>query len=185
MNVETLSDLFVVELNRMYTIEERLEPALATLETDAAVDALDDRGHVALRDELTELLADHRAETEDQRERLADAFAAMDRQPESRQTPALDGLLDEKELFNNVVLDDAMRPFYYVGTAAEIERLEVTAYERLLTLASHLDLPDAVGEAIQTNLDEERAALERLEALADGDGIEELLDELAATQASP
>lgn len=184
MNVESLTDLFVVELTRIHAVETRLVEELETLEADAAVDVLDDRGHSDLRKDLTDLIADHRAETETHRERLEGAFAAMDRQPETRRTPAFDGVCDEKELFNNVVLDDAIRPFFYVGTAAEFERLEITAYERLQRIEDHLDLPEEVGEAVERNLEEERAALERLETLASDDVMDELLEDLAGAQAS-
>lgn len=184
MNVETLSDLFVVELNRTYAVERRLAEVLATLEADANVDALDDRGHVDLREELTAAIAEHRAETDDHVARLEDAFDALDRRPDERSTPALDGLVGEKELFNNVVLNDALRPIYYVWTGQEIERLEITAYERLCRLAEHLDVPEAVGEALERNLSEERAALERLRELAEDDAVSDLLSDLAASPAS-
>lgn len=185
MNIETLSDLLVVELTRTHAVEQRLASELATLEDDVDVDALDDQGHTELRQTLTDAIAEHQAETETHAARVEAALEALNERPTGRQTPALDGLLEEKDLFNNVVLDDAIRPFYYVGTAQEIERLEITAYERLERMAAHLDVPSAVTEAIELNLAEEREALDRLVALAPADDMADLLDELAAAQASP
>lgn len=176
MNVETVEDLFDRELLRAYSIESALVDELATLEDDADVDALDSTSQTEPRDDLTELFADHRAQTEDHVARLEDAFDALDVRPEGRSTPALDGIVAEKDRFNNVVLNDAVRPSYYVGTAAEIEGLEIAVYERLLRTANHLDLPGEVTEALEANLREEVDTLERLQELGGSEEFESMLD---------
>lgn len=182
MNIETLSDLFAVEMHRAYSMETQLAEELETLERDAAVDALDDlQSQTAeTRETLKELFAHHRDQTRTQIERLEDALEALGRPGESRSTPALDGLLAEKELFNNVVLSDDLRPLYYLGVARQIEHLEITTYERLLRFASHLNVPDEVRDALERNLEEERAMLETFEDVSDDEAVTTLLEEEAA-----
>lgn len=179
MNVETLHDLFASETHRMYGVERRLVDALATLESDVEVDALDGSGNADVRESLQAAVAHHRSETEEQAERLETALTALDRPVEGRSTPALDGIVEEKELFNNVVLNDEIRPLYYLWTAERIERLEVAGYEQLLRVADYLDPPDGVTEALEQNLSEEEAALETLEDLSRDEDVETLLEDLA------
>lgn len=181
MNVETLLDLFVVEVHRAYSMETRLAEGLEKLERDADVDALDDLQTADMRETFKELLADHLAQTRTQIERLEDALGALDRPVESRSTPAVDGLLKEKELFNNIVLSDDLRPVYYLGVGRQTEHLEITTYERLLRLASHLDVPAEVQKALEQNLDEEREMLQSLESISDDEAVATLLEEQAAT----
>lgn len=181
MNVETLQDHFVTELQQVYGMESDLLDALDSLKQDANVDALDDLRVPEPREALTEVLDQHRTETERQIERLETAFETIDHRAERRSAPALGGLLDEKELFNNIVLSDETRPLYYLRTAKQVERMEITAYEHLLLVGEHLGMPDTVIEALEQNLEEERATLQALQDIADGEEIGTLLDGLAAT----
>lgn len=176
MNLETVHDLFVAELRRAYAIERRLVDELETLSRDVDVDALDGTDDPDdVRDALRTTLSDHRAETETHRDRLEDAFDALDEPVETRSTAALDGLVEEKELFNNVVLADELRPLYYLEVARDVEQLEITGYDRLLRLADHLDVPGDVVDALEQNLEEERSALERIESLAESEGVASLI----------
>lgn len=179
MNLETANDLFVAELRRAYAIEDRLVDELETLARDAGVDALDDSGEMDLHDRLQTAFSDHQAETETHRDRLEEAFDALDEPVETRSTAALDGLVEEKELFNNVVLADELRPLYYLEIARDVEQLEITGYDRLLRLADHLDVPGEVVDVLEENRAEERAALETIESLAEGEALESLLEAMS------
>lgn len=181
MNVETLHDLFVSEMQRLYGVETALVDELTALERDTRVDALDGMQETDARERLLAVLDEHRAETETHVERLEAALEALGRTPNARSTPALEGLVDEKELFNNVVLNDEIRPLFYLGTSKGIERLEITAYERLLTIGDRLDVPDGVIDRLQRNLEEEEKTLRTLESLSNGEEFESLLDGLAAS----
>ena len=184
MNVETLHDLFLWEMQRLYAIETRLADELATLERDAGVDALDGQQETDAREGLREVLAEHETETRTHAERLEEALEALGRtpdprsEPNSRSTPALEGLVAEKERFNNVVLNDQIRPLFYLGTARQIEHLEITAYERLLEIGGHLDVPDEVIDRLEQTLDEEEATLRTLESISSGEDVEALLADL-------
>lgn len=181
MNVETLYDLFVSELQRLYGVETALVDELAALERDARVDTLDGMQETEPRERLLDVLEEHRTETETHVERLEAALEALGQTPDPRSTPALEGLVDEKELFNNVVLNDEIRPPFYLGTCKGIERLEITAYERLLVIGDRLDVPDEVIDRLQRNLEEEEEMLRTLESLSNGEEFGSLLDGLAAS----
>lgn len=176
MNIESPRHLFVTELRRAYATEEQLADELSTLVEDTQVDALDGTGQRELSDALEEVLSDHLEATKRHRERLEGSFDALGETVETRSTPALDGVVEEKERFNNVVLADELRPLFYLGTAREIAYVELTGYDRLLGLVDHLDVPGEVVEALEQNRDEERKTLERLETLAGGEEADALLD---------
>lgn len=183
MNVENLHDLFVSELHRLYAIESKLVDELETLEQDTDVDALDDLHETDAREALERELAEHMTETETHVERLEKALDALGQKPESRSTPALDGLIKEKEMFNNVVLADEIRPVYYLGASEQIENLEITAYERLIAIGNYLNVDADVIDLLEQNLEEDRSTLESLESLSEGTEFEQLLDGLSATLA--
>lgn len=179
MNVETLRDQFLYDLRGQYYVETTLADALDRLVDQTAVDSLDEAPDAELRDALASAFADHRDETDEHVDRLERAFEALDRQPDARPSPPIDGIVEEKERFTNVVLNDAARPLHYLDTGLKTERLEVRTYESLLANAERLDAPDDAIAALEANLDDEREALQRLEELADGSATESLRDRLA------
>lgn len=179
MNVETLHDLFLFELQGLYYVETELADELAELADQADVNSLDDRPDADLRDALTSALTDHRSETETHVQRLEDAFATLDRQPEPREDHSLDGLLTEKDRFVNVVLNDAARLPFFLDVARKAERIEIRSYESAIENARALGAADEVIDALEANLAEERAALEELTELAESDGASELREGMA------
>ncbi len=179
MNIETLHDLFLYELRGAYYVETELADALEGIRDRVAVDTLDEVADEELHETVAEAFASHREETERQVERLERAFDAIDRQPETREMPSLDALVDETERFNNVVLNDAIRPLFYLDAGTKIERLELRMYDSLLRLARALDAPEDAIDALETNRREEEAALTNLRELSDGSEADSVLDELA------
>ncbi|WP_049922251.1 YciE/YciF ferroxidase family protein [Halopiger djelfimassiliensis] len=173
----TPRDALTAELERLYAIERELRSALETLSADVAVDALDDLRELECREQLQSAIDDHREETERHLERIERAFGALDEAPETRPVPELNGLLADKEKFNNVVLNDELRPLYYIETTLKLEAIECTAYETTMALASTLDGSEAddVVDALRTNYDDERALRTDLEELAGSDAVESLL----------
>ena len=179
MNIETLHDLFLYELHGLYRIERTLVAELDQLADHVAVDSLDEASDGELRDALREALADHRDETEAHVERLERVFESVERQPEERGVPALDGLVEESERFSNVVLNDAIRPLFYLDSGIKVERLEIRTYESLIETAEALGVTDDAVEALEANLRDERDALAELEDLSESSAAESLREALA------
>ncbi|XVH31240.1 ferritin-like domain-containing protein [Haloferacaceae archaeon DSL9] len=176
MNVETLDDLYAHRLAGLYSVETTLPETLDKLEEDATTASLDGEADDGLREALVEAVRSHRDETERHAERIETAFEAIQQDRTTRDVPAFDGLVDEKERFNNVVLNDELRPLYYLGFLMQLEQHEILAYESALTLAGALDVNAGATDPLEETLEEERAMFERLEALAESEETTRLLD---------
>ncbi|QCS40955.1 ferritin-like domain-containing protein [Natrinema versiforme] len=173
----TPRDALATELERLYYIERELCDELETLAGDVSIDAVADTRATECRERLWEAVDEHCYETQRHCERIERAFDALGEEPDTRRAPEFDGLIADKEAFNNVVLNDALRPLYYLETALKLEALECTAYETAMALASAIEGEDAdaVVDALRPNYDDERAMRADLESLSDGDALETLL----------
>lgn len=150
MNVETLEDLFGYQLQRAYYAERAHAELLAEMADEAPTDG------------LREVLADHRAETDDQIGRLEDAFAALGRRPQASRARTIDGLIESWREHRSGAGEGPAVPGA-LEIALTAERLEIRDYESLLTLAGRLAYADDVVEPLEATLAEERAAVEALE----------------------
>ncbi|RQG99927.1 YciE/YciF ferroxidase family protein [Natrarchaeobius oligotrophus] len=173
----TPHDALAAELERLYSIERTVHAQLETLSDDVAIDTLDDMRVLECREQLQYAIDAHREESEAHLERIERAFDALGEEPATRPVPEVDGLIADKEKFNNVVLNDGLRPLYYVETALKLEAIECTAYERTMALASALedDAADEVVDALGENYDDERTLRDDLESMTDGEPIDALL----------
>ncbi|ELY65677.1 YciE/YciF ferroxidase family protein [Natrinema versiforme] len=173
----TPQEALTTELERLYYVERELCGELETLAGDVSVDTVDSGRATECRDRLWEAVDDHCYETQHHCERIERAFDALGEEPDTRPAPAFDGLIADKEAYNNLVLNDELRPLYYLETALKLEALECTAYETAMALASALEGEegDAVVNALRPNYDDERAMRADLESLSNSDAVETLL----------
>ncbi|ELZ22860.1 hypothetical protein C477_03559 [Haloterrigena salina JCM 13891] len=181
----TARDALTAQLERLYAIERELQSALETLSTDVSIDTLDEIRALECREQLQYVIDQHREETETHIDRIERAFDALGTEPDTRPVPELEGLLADKEAFNNVVLNDGLRPLFYIQTTLQLEAIECTAYETTMALAGALedgeegaetaDVGDAVVDALEHNYDDERRMRTDVEELADGEAVETLL----------
>ncbi|SFC28381.1 protein of unknown function [Halobiforma haloterrestris] len=186
MNTSTTPhDALATRLERLYYVERTLRSELETLSTDVAIDSLDDLRELECREQLQYAIDQHREETERHIDRIERAFDALGVEPDTRPVPELDGLLADKEKFNNVVLNDEVRPLYYVETTLKLEAIECTAYESALAAANAIE-SDADGEgdvdvgaivdALGENYRDECEVRAEIEAIAESDAHEALLE---------
>lgn len=152
MNVETLEDLFGLQLQRAYYAER------------THVELLAEMAETAPTADLRDALADHRAETDAQIGRLEDVFAALGRRPQASRTRTIDGLVESWREHRSAAGDEPAIPSA-LEIALTAERLEIRAYESLLTLTGRLAYADDVVEPLEATLAEERAAVDALEAV--------------------
>ncbi|MXV62923.1 DUF892 family protein [Natronorubrum sp. JWXQ-INN-674] len=174
----TSDDALTAQLERLYYIERTLQSELETLATDVSIETLDDLRAMECREQLQYVIDEHREETETHLDRIERAFDALGEEPEGRRVPELDGLFADKEAFNNVILNDSLRPLYYIQTTLQLEAIECSVYETTMALASALedDAADEVVDALEHNYDDERRTRTELESLADSDAVETLLE---------
>ncbi|WP_227376934.1 YciE/YciF ferroxidase family protein [Haladaptatus halobius] len=166
MEVNSLRDLFVYELQGMYDVENKL------------VDALDDLSVETTNEDISQAFAEHRSETETHVERLDDAFRALGEEPERRDDKVIDGLVEEHDRFEGVATNDDVRDMFALGAGMKSERVEITSYEGLLMLADQLDFGNDVTDPLESNMSDEKQALSDLQELAGGSKLKSLVSRI-------
>lgn len=165
-HIETLEGLFEYELEGVYYMEQEL------------VSALDEMAMAATNDHLKSGFSTHRDETEDHVDRVERAFDAYGVEPRQRDDPIVDALEQDRRQFEGMVQDDDLKNLYFLGAAMKTERIEITSYDSLLTVADKLDLDDDVTDPLQSNRKEEKKTLEKLEGMSSASGMKSLWDRL-------
>ena len=120
----------------------------------------------AIAETLKSAFMKHKDQTEVQIERLVEVFGILDKKPQGKTCPAIDGILDEgKEIMDDykgtAALDAGL-----IGAAQAVEHYEITRYRTLKRWAESLGLSDAVT-LLNASLEEERQTDADLSAIAD------------------
>jgi ferritin-like metal-binding protein YciE len=149
-----LRKLLVEELRDLYNGEKQLTKALPKLAKNAT------------SDQLRDLLENHLEETEQQIARLEDAFEMLGEKPRGKHCDGIAGIVEEgnallQEDFDGAVLDAGI-----IAGAQRAEHYEIAAYGTAMAWAKVLGLKD-LAELLDQTLEEEKAADEKLSALAE------------------
>lgn len=166
MTLETLDDMFNHQLETMYYVENQL------------VEATDELARDTTNDDLSDAFAEHREETREHVNRLEQVFETRGRTPEQSESPAVDGLIQEKQAFDQQTDNDDLRNLFYLGAAMKSERLEITSYDSMLNVAHELELGSDVTDPLEANRDSEQNTLRKLKAEAEGSKFKSLLGKL-------
>jgi ferritin-like metal-binding protein YciE len=153
MKTETLQDLYFKELHDLYGSEKLLVKSLPQFMDSAELP------------ELRQALAHHLAETRGQVTRLEQILQIHGEKPAVKKSKALEGILREGEEDAADAASGSVRDAAIVAAMQQVEHYEIAAYGSLQTYAIHLGFGDA-GKLLQTTLDEERAADQKLTQLA-------------------
>lgn len=164
--ITDLEDLFHHKLAQQYHIEQQL------------VETLDEMAINATNDRMSEGFADHRDETRQHVQRLEDVFAALDRPAERREAPILDALETERATMEDAIEDDDLLNMTYLNAAMMTERIEMTAYEGLTTMATKLDYGNEITKPLESNYDEEESTYRELSAMESASEMKSLWDRL-------
>lgn len=154
MAEKNLDDLFHDTLKDVYYAERKI---LATLPKMAKA---------AQSSELKAAFEKHRDQTEGQVERLVEVFGIIDKKPQGKTCPAIDGILEEgaeimKDYKGTASLDAGL-----IGAAQAVEHYEMSRYGTLKRWAEMLGHADA-AELLNETLEEEEQTDVDLSALAD------------------
>lgn len=166
MEIDDLEELFVRKLAQQYYVEQEL------------VETLDELAINATNDRMSQGFADHREETRTQVERLEDVFAALDRPAEARDAPVLDALEEERRDLERGIEDDDLLNMVYLNAGLMTERIEMTTYEGLSTMAERLEYDEAVRKPLESNYDEEQSAYRELNAMQTASELKSLWERL-------
>ncbi|RKD95077.1 YciE/YciF ferroxidase family protein [Halopiger aswanensis] len=164
--ITDLEELFHHKLAQQYHIEQAL------------VETLDEMAINASNDRLSQGFADHRDETRQHVQRLEDVFAALDRPAERREAPILDALETERQTMEDTIEDDDLLNMMYINAGMMTERIEMTAYEGLTTMAKKLDYGNDITNPLESNYDEEKSAYRELSAMESASEMKSLWDRL-------
>lgn len=150
----TLRSLFIDELRDLHHAERQLVKALPKL------------AKAATSDELRQALQDHLEETEEQVGRLEEVFQLLEESGKPKPCAGMLGIVEEgsdliREEDKGAALDAGI-----IAAAQRAEHYEMAAYGTLIAWAEALG-EDEVVTLLQATLDEEKAADEKLTAIAE------------------
>lgn len=150
-----LQDAFVDELRDTYDAERQLMKALPKL------------ARAASADELREAFETHLEETREQVTRLERVFAAIDEKARGKHCDGIAGIIEEGSSIMEEDFDDSTMDACLIAAGQRAEHYEIAAYGSLVAWARALGHDDA-AELLEQTLEEEKAADEKLSALAEG-----------------
>jgi ferritin-like metal-binding protein YciE len=153
MNVTSLRDLYIAELQEIRSVEEQLVGALPTM------------ADVAGHPELKQGIQTHLEETRVQQSRVEEILRGHNAEPREHVDQAMQAMLQEAEKWANMVQDRDLRDVGIIASAQRVEHYEIAVYGSLATWAKQLGLDDDL-QALLAILEEEKRTDERLSRLA-------------------
>lgn len=159
MSAENLREALVEEIRDLYNAEKQLLKALPKMAKGAS------------SDELRDAFESHLEETEGQVARLERVFELLDEKPRGKHCAGMAGIIEEGNDVLQEDMDDAVMDACLIASGQRAEHYEMAAYGTSIAWAEALELGD-VAQVLRETLEEEKAADEKLTALAES-GINE------------
>ena len=153
-DVKTMDDLFVHALRDIYYAERQIAEALPDM-----IEKASDPG-------LKQAFQSHLGETRNHIERVEQVFRMHGAEVKGADCPAIDGIIDEAEEIAGEVDDRLVLDAALIAAAQAVEHYEITRYGTLVAWAKQLGRSDCAS-VLQQNLDEEKAADQKLNTLAE------------------
>jgi ferritin-like metal-binding protein YciE len=154
-SIDSMKSLLVDELRDLYDAEKRLTKAIPKL------------AKKAVNDQLRTALEEHLEETEQQVQRLEQAFEQLGERAKAKPCAGMRGIIEEgDEHVGEDYDDDDLRDAVIIGAAQRVEHYEIAAYGTAIAHARLLE-QDGVVELLEESLGEEKAADEKLTEIAE------------------
>jgi ferritin-like metal-binding protein YciE len=160
---KTLHDAFVQEIRDIYDGERQITKALPKMIRKTT------------SEELRSAFEAHLEETQGHLQRLEQVFAELGETVRGKHCDGIAGLIEESKGVMEEDFDDAAMDACLVGAGQRVEHYEMAAYGTLIAWAKTMG-HDEVADLLQQNLDEEKAADEKLSAIAEGGVNQEAAD---------
>jgi ferritin-like metal-binding protein YciE len=157
-DIKTMEDMFLHQLEDIYYAEQQLTKAIPKM------------AGMATNADLRAGLKDHLVDTQNQLDRLNKVFAKLGKQPKGTDCPAIDGLIKEADQTAGEIEDKAVLDAAIVANSQAVEHYEMARYGTLIAWAEELGHDDVV-RLLTTNLNEEKAANTKLNAIAIRKGV--------------
>ena len=153
MEMDSLRDLFVEQLQDLYSAENQILKALPKMIKNAK------------SEQLKAGFQEHLQQTQQQVERLDQIFDSLDEEAEGKVCKGMQGLLKEGEELMGEDADDDVLDAGLISAAQHVEHYEIAGYGTVRTYAELLGEKEAV-RLLQTTLEEEKATDQKLTQLA-------------------
>ena len=153
-DIHSMDDLFVHTLRDIYYAEKRILKALPTMIEKAQ------------NSTLRQAFQSHLGETEGHVKRLEEVFRMHGVEASTVKCPAIDGIIAEAEEIASEVADQEVLDAALAAAAQAVEHYEITRYGTLIAWAKQLGRQDCAS-VLEQNLNEEKAADQKLTALAE------------------
>jgi ferritin-like metal-binding protein YciE len=167
MNLQSLNDVLVHELQDLHSAEQQL------------IEALPKMAGAATNDKLRTAFNDHLGETRHHLERIEDVCSQIGISPSGQRCKGMEGLIREGDEIITAAGDPAAKDAALIAAAQRVEHYEIAAYGTARTLADELGFDDAKDLLDQT-LDEESNADSLLTKIATGGLLKSGINEKAA-----
>ena len=154
-SIDSMTALLLDELRDIYDAEKRLTKAIPKLAKKAT------------NAELRAALDEHLEETEQQVQRLEQAFEHLGERAKAKPCAGMRGIIEEgDEHVGEDYDDDDLRDAVIIGSAQRVEHYEIAAYGTAIAHAKLLEHNDVVG-LLEESLEEEKAADGKLTEIAE------------------
>jgi ferritin-like metal-binding protein YciE len=154
MKINSLHDLYVMELKDLYDAENRIIKALPKM------------SEAASSQELRTALDTHLEQTRHQVERLEEIFQQLDESPKGRKCKGIEGIIDEGEDLMSEDSPAAVCDAGLIGSAQRVEHYEMAAYGTARNYARRLGYEEQ-ARLLHETLQEEGETDKKLTALAE------------------
>ena len=159
----TLHDAFIDELRDAYDAEKQLTKALPKM------------AKAASSPDLRAAFEAHLEETRGQIDRLEQVFESLDEKVRGKHCDGIAGIIEEGKAVMEEDFDETTMDACLIAGGQRAEHYEMAAYGTLVAWARTMGHTEA-AELLQETLDEEKAADEKLSALAEGGINQEAAD---------
>jgi ferritin-like metal-binding protein YciE len=153
MKLQSFDDLFLHELQDLYSAEKQLVTALPKMAKGAA------------SAELKKAFETHLEQTEGHVDRLDRIFKDLDLSAGRHKCKAMEGLIHEGSELLKEDAEESIRDAALIGAAQRVEHYEIAGYGTARTFAEMLGHTEA-AELLQQTLDEEKETDQLLTELA-------------------
>lgn len=154
MKAKILHDLFLLELQDIYSFEQQI------------IEALPKMIEKTTTPELKRAFTLHLDETRKQAERIADLCEEFDIDPEGKHCLGIEGIIEEGAEMMSANTPSPLLDLAMIGIAQKVEHYEIAAYGTAANYAQEMGHSDAQELLVQT-LEEEKKSDEKLTVLAE------------------
>jgi len=154
LKLNTMDDLFLVQIKDLYDAEQRLTKALPKM------------AEAASNKQLKSAFEQHLSETEQHVTRLEKVFGVLGVPPQRETCEAMKGLIAEGDEVISADGQPEVKDAALIAAAQRVEHYEIAGYGTARTFAQQLGQAE-IARTLQQTLNEESAADEKLSKIAE------------------